>query len=224
MIEKYPMKHLPRSHLAFTALIVFSIACADGSPPTNEPATTPPAPSEPAKAQASPADIWWNHLSDLCGKAFSGTLTSEDPTDAALAEQSMTMHVRRCEERRLEIPFHVGENRSRTWILTRTDRSIRLQHDHRHEDGSEDTVSLYGGHTETQGTEVTQQFPADDFSKQLFEANGLSPSVANVWSMEIIPGERFSYILRRPGRHFQADFDLSRTIDTPPPPWGLEQR
>ena len=216
------MQHLTRTHFAITALIVFALACADGSPPAKDPPPTPPAPSEPAIAETSPADIWWNHLSNLCGQAFSGTLTSEDPTDAALAEQPMTMHVRRCEEQRLEIPFHVGENRSRTWLLTRTDQGIQLQHDHRHEDGSEDTVSLYGGQTDTQGTEVAQHFPADAFSKQLFEANGLNPSVANVWSMEIIPGERFSYILRRPERHFQADFDLTRAIEIPPAPWGHE--
>lgn len=214
------MQHLSPGRFSFAALFILWIACADGSGPTREPEATSPAPPEPAAPEASPADVWWAHVSSLCGQAFAGTLTSEDPTDAALAEQSMTMHVRRCEERRLEIPFHIGDNRSRTWVLTRTDQGLRLQHDHRHEDGSEDAISLYGGTTEASNTEVIQHFPADDFSKQLFEANGLSPSVANVWSMEIIPGERFSYILRRPERHFQADFDLTRAIDLPPPPWG----
>ncbi len=172
--------------------------------------------------RTSPLDAWWDHLTALCGNAYAGTLTSEDATDAALAEESMTMHVRRCEQRRLEVPFHIGANRSRTWVLTRTDDGLRLRHDHRHEDGSEDAITLYGGHTDDPGTERAQHFPADEYSKQLFEATGLSASVANVWTMEIVPGERFSYILRRPGRHFQADFDLSRPVDPPPAPWGHE--
>ncbi len=167
-------------------------------------------------------DLWWDHVTSLCGQAFAGQLTSDDPTDAALAEASMTMHIRQCDERRLEIPFHIGEDRSRTWVLTRTDQGLKLQHDHRHEDGSEDEVTLYGGTTDQPNTEHIQHFPADDYSKQLFEANELQPSITNVWSMEIIPAERFSYILRRPERHFQADFDLTRPIAPPPPPWGHE--
>lgn len=215
------------------ALLVLSLACADGSTPAasgppdsaDPPASVdPPASTDPLPpvTEASPLDAWWTHLSALCGQAFAGRLTSKDAADADMAEQSMTMHVRRCEERRLEIPFHVGENRSRTWVLTRTDQGLQLQHDHRHEDGSEDVVTLYGGMTKTPGTKVKQDFPADDYSKQLFEANGLDVSVANTWSMEIISGQRFSYILRRPERHFQVDFDLSQAVEAPPAPWGHE--
>ena len=32
------------------------------------------------------------------------------------------MHVRDCSERELRIPFHVGDDRSRTWVVTRTAR------------------------------------------------------------------------------------------------------
>ncbi len=212
---------------ALIALLVLSIACADSPGPPGEPSAESPT-AEPKALETSPADVWWDHVSSLCGQAFAGALTSEDPNDADFAEQSMTMHVRRCEEQRFEIPFHIGEDRSRTWVLTRTGQGLQLQHDHRHEDGSEDAISLYGGYTDTRSSkttpssEFTLHFPADDFSKQLFEANGLSPSVANVWSMEIIPGERFSYILTRPERHFRVDFDLTRAIDPPPAPWGHE--
>ena len=149
-------------------------------------------------------------------------MISDDPADTDLAGQPMTFHIRRCEENRLEIPFHIGENRSRTWILTRTATGIQLQHDHRHEDGSEDEITLYGGHTADEGTANTQSFPADETSKQLFETHGLEASVANVWSLEIFPGQRYSYILRRPERHFQADFDLTQPVDPPPAPWGHE--
>ena len=48
------------------------------------------------------------------------------------------MHVRECSEDAIRIPFHVGEDRSRTWVVTRTANGLRLKHDHRHEDGSEE--------------------------------------------------------------------------------------
>jgi hypothetical protein len=55
------------------------------------------------------------------------------------------MHVRTCSENALRIPFHVGDDHSRTWVITRTENGLRLKHDHRHEDGSEDAVTQYGG-------------------------------------------------------------------------------
>jgi len=211
---------LPRIAL-IVPLLVWT-ACSDGTVPHDEPASAKRTEPVISESQVSPLDTWWAALSSLCGNAYAGAMTSEDATDDAFAEQSMTMHVWRCEAGRLDIPFHVGENRSRTWVLTRTEKGMQLQHDHRHEDGSEDEVTLYGGHTEAPGTEVSQSFPVDDFSIKLFEANGLDASVVNVWSMEIVPGDRFSYVLRRPNRHFQVDFDLTLAIDPPPLPWGHE--
>ena len=222
-----PMKsRQPHGLWILSALLILSAACtgSTGSSDSRQHDSPPPDPTEvdSAAAELSPAEVWWSHLSALCGKAFTGAVVSEGPSDASFAAEVLTMHVRRCEETRLEIPFHVGENRSRTWVLTHTEEGLKLQHDHRHEDGSEDTVTLYGGHTDGPGTEVAQHFPADEFSKQLFEANGLDASVANVWSMELVPGERFSYILRRPDRHFRADFSLHKGVEPPPAPWGHE--
>jgi hypothetical protein len=170
----------------------------------------------------SAQETWWANLRALCGKAYAGALASNDPADASFAGQSMAMHVRKCEATRIEIPFHVGEDRSRTWVLSRTATGIELKHDHRHEDGSEDEITQYGGHTDSSGTATAQLFPVDEFSKKLFVEHDRAPSTTNVWSMEIVPGERFSYILRRAGRHFQVDFDLTRTIEPPPAPWGHE--
>ncbi len=201
-------------------VLSLGISCTKPVDDQNAAGTAPTLDSQPAAEEASPQESWWHQLNALCGNAFNGQLTSRDSVDAEFANQAMTMHVRHCETNRLEIPFHIGTNRSRTWILTRTDQGLQLQHDHRHEDGSPDAVTLYGGHTSSPGTAVVQQFPADDFSKQLFEANELQASVVNVWSMEIIPGKTFSYTLRRPERHFQVDFDLTQVVDTPPAPWG----
>ena len=47
--------------------------------------------------------------------------------------------------------------------------------------------------------------------------------MTNTWAMEIESGERFLYELSRPGgRLFQVEFDLSRSVDLPPPPWGSQ--
>jgi hypothetical protein len=206
----------------YTCSIVLLALSACG-PKASQPTDTAAEPEEISSSEAStetPQDLFWNHLTTLCGNAYRGAMTSDDAVDVELAGQTMVMHVRHCSENRIEIPFHVGENRSRTWILTRHKNGLQLQHDHRHEDGSEDTVTLYGGRTTDGGSQGVQSFPADEYSKELFTANGLDASLANTWSLEIEPGKRFSYILRRPERHFQADFDLSVTVPEPPPPWG----
>jgi hypothetical protein len=127
------------------------------------------------------------------------------------------MHVRECSGDTIRIPFHVGENRSRTWVLTRTEAGLRLKHDHRHEDGSEDSVTQYGGDTRDAGTAGRQEFHADSLTAALIPA-----ARTNVWTIELVPGERFVYALRREGteRRFRAEFDLSQPAATPPPPWG----
>lgn len=196
------------------AFLVLAVLAAGCSYSAHGPGATTPLP--PAQER------WWDRLQDLCGQAFAGRVVSADPADAEMAGEPLVMHVSRCTEDRVEIPFHVGDDRSRTWLLTRTGLGVQLQHDHRHEDGEPDAVTLYGGHTEDEGTRVSQSFPADDYSRDLFRREGLDASVANVWAMEIEPGERFAYQLDRPGRHFRAEFDLSRPVETPPPAWGSE--
>jgi hypothetical protein len=170
-----------------------------------------------------PADRFMARVAEHCGKAYEGRIAVNEPQadDDPFAGQTLVMHVRDCGETELKIPFHVGENRSRTWILTRTYDGIRLKHDHRHEDGSEDPVTMYGGETADRGTEVRQEFPVDRQSVRLFEREGLTASLKNVWAMEIEPGERFVYELARPGtdRLFRVEFDLTTPVAEPPPVW-----
>lgn len=127
------------------------------------------------------------------------------------------MHVRECGPTEIRVPFHVGDDRSRTWVLTRTGSGLRLKHDHRHEDGSEDEVTQYGGDTAEPGTATRQEFPADQHTASL-----IPEATTNVWTVELEPGEEFVYALRREGtdRRFRIAFDLTRTVDRPPSPWG----
>jgi hypothetical protein len=146
-------------------------------------------------------------------------VVTNDPADAAFVSAPLVMHVAACEPGRIRIPFHVGEDRSRTWVLTRTAAGLRLKHDHRHADGSPDVLTMYGGDTTAPGTAARQAFPADAESIALFRANGSTRSVTNVWAMEAT-ATRFAYELRRPDRHFRVEFDLTRPVSQPPLPWG----
>ena len=174
----------------------------------------------------APADIFLHNIAEYCGKAFSGRVVANEPSPTQsdpFADKELIMHVRGCDipTSQLRIPFHVGDDRSRTWILTRTDSGLQLKHDHRHEDGSEDKVTMYGGTTTDAGTATRQEFPVDEESIAMFKREGLNASIENTWAMEIHPGEFFAYELTRPnGRKFRVEFDLRKAIDVPPPPWG----
>ena len=168
-----------------------------------------------------PQDEFFRAISELCGKAFSGTVTIDNDSSGSFANKELIMHVRRCDETQLQIPFHVGENASRTWLITKTGSGLSLKHDHRHRDGTEDVLTQYGGHTVDAGWAQVQSFPADQYSKELFVANAIPQSVGNTWQMYIYP-ERFTYRLIRQGREFRVDFDLTRPVDVPPAPWGYE--
>jgi hypothetical protein len=165
-------------------------------------------------------------MAQHCGQAFAGRIVTDQPppvADDPFTGKALIMHVRECNGSELKIPFHVGDDHSRTWVLTRTAEGLRLKHDHRHEDGSDDAVTMYGGDTAAPGTESRQEFPVDAESIAVFEREGLAASVTNTWAMEIEPGKRFLYELSRPGgRMFQVEFDLTAPVAAPPAPWGHE--
>jgi hypothetical protein len=146
-------------------------------------------------------------LSRLCGATLEGRIVSPPvAADQDFAGKRLVMHVRDCRPDEIRIPFHVGDDRSRTWVVSRLPGAIRLKHDHRHADGSEDALSQYGGTTVTPGTARRQEFPADAFSKDLFVREKRPQSTENVWAMEAGADGRFAYELRRPGRFFRVEF------------------
>jgi len=175
-----------------------------------------------APAPTSPQDQFFANLSALCGQSFEGRVVTTDAADATFASQRLVMQVRECSATEIRVPFHVGENRSRTWVITRTPDGLRLKHDHRHEDGTEDTLTQYGGDTANTGSAERQEFPADQFSRDLFVANNIPQSTTNVWAVEVHPGRSYVYELRRPNRHFRVEFDLTQPVPAPPPPWGAD--
>ena len=177
-----------------------------------------PAASSAPLVSISTHDSFFASIKALCGKAFEGKLVVP-ATKVDDFEGRLVMHVRKCTETELQIPFHVGDDHSRTWIITKTGAGLMLKHDHRHRDGSHDTSTMYGGHTLDAGWNAVQSFPADQYSKELFIKTAIPQSVSNVWQMFIYQ-DVFSYRLIRESREFRVNFDLKQTVETPPTPWG----
>ncbi len=173
---------------------------------------------------ATPTDTFWANLQMLCGKAFAGTVAEDTSNSPDFAGKALVMHVRSCEKNRIRIPFFVGDDRSRTWVLTRKKDRIELKHDHRHEDGKPDAVTMYGGTSTNAGEAVRQFFPADEQTTKVVAAptEDAPSAAANIWWFEHVPGMTFSYNLRRLGRGrlFSVKFDVTKEIATPSAPWG----
>ncbi|HSJ24158.1 MAG TPA: hypothetical protein VK929_05765 [Longimicrobiales bacterium] len=201
------------------------LACGDSAP---DAATDDTAPGGTAGASgapdtagglAGPQAEFWANLQTLCGNAYEGRIMDAQEMDTTFTGRRLVMHVRECTDDEVRIPFHVGENRSRTWIISRTGDGLRLKHDHRHEDGSDDEITMYGGDTVDRGTATRQEFPADEYTADLVPV-----ARTNVWTVEVMPGHHYAYALRREGtdRRLRVEFDLTRTVSAPPAPWGWE--
>lgn len=177
-----------------------------------------------ATAPSGPPDLpFAEGLAAACGKAFEGRVVSQDAADDEWRENRLVVHVRDCEPGVFRLPLSVGEDRSRTWVLSMTgpEGGWELRHVHRHEDGSLDTLTSYGGYSISDPAAARQEFPADQSTKDLFDREGIPVSKANVWAVEVRSGQQmFAYELKRPERFFRVEVDLSKPVEIPPPHWA----
>ena len=166
-------------------------------------------------SQSSPQNDFWKNISIHCGKSYEGKITSAGKNEG-FDGKKLIMHVKSCEGDILKIPFMVGGDRSRTWILTNQRDGITLKHDHRLESGVEDSVTQYGGKASNSGNANMQFFPADQQTCDL-----LDYACFNVWWITV-DEKIFTYNLRRTGtdRVFSVAFDLTKPVDNPEDPWG----
>lgn len=163
-------------------------------------------------------------LTPLCGQAFEGRIVTTDAVDDDWRAERLVMHVRECEPGYFAVPLFVGADRSRTWVLTENGDSWELRHDHRHEDGEPDVLTMYGGFASTPPDALRQEFPADQSTKDLFDAQNIPVSKTNVWAVDVNPDANiFAYELRRPERFLRVEFDTSSPVEAPPAPWGWEE-
>jgi thiol-disulfide isomerase/thioredoxin len=149
-----------------------------------------------AAAEPPPQTAFFERMKDLCGARFEGTSTfPADPGDA-FRGATLVAFFESCDARQVKIPFHVGDDTSRTWYLTRTDAGLELKHDHRHADGSPDEITNYGGKATAPGTGLRQSFPADDHTAAL-----IREAATNKWFLTLSEdGETLTYELERHGK------------------------
>ena len=202
------------------SLLLAALALFPPEPPSGRPEAASPVPAEDRgrleDSFPGPQAGFMLRLQSLCGGgSFQGRIVSNDPQDEDWRGKELTLGPARCtltddaRLARIEMPLAVGADASRTWVVSHHPDGLRLRHRHAH-GGAEDAVSGYGGLTADEGTFSVQAFPADEDSRALFEREGIPASKANVWTMEIVPGDRFAYALNRPGRTFRAEFDLGQ--------------
>jgi hypothetical protein len=164
---------------------------------------------------ATPADqtdkqAFMDNLRSLCGHSYSGEVVYPETPPRGF-EDPLVAHFSHCEESEIHIPFHVGENESRTWMLELADENVlHFKHDHRHPDGTPERMTDYGGYATDEGNELHQFFPADDFTISL--RDNLR---SHIWTIKLSEDlSTFSYSLYLyENLYFRADFDLNNPID-----------
>ncbi len=111
----------------------------------------------------------------------------------SFANKLLVAHIKTCTDDEIRIPFHVGEDHSRTWIVSKTEHGLQLKHDHRHEDGTPDEINMYGGLANEAGTNLSQSFAADTHTATIIPA-----AETNVWTMTLSEDSTaFTYHLER---------------------------
>lgn len=148
---------------------------------------------------------FFKNLRKMCGKRFEGKTDFPKNADHPMVGKKLVMFVESCTKEEIRIPFQVGDDKSRTWILTLGEKGLLFKHDHRHPDGTPDKITMYGGWATANGTRHLQRFPADADTVKL-----IPEAATNVWTLEIIPGkQRFMYHLERHNQsRYRAYFEL----------------
>uniref|UniRef100_UPI0037838398 hypothetical protein n=1 Tax=Daejeonella sp. TaxID=2805397 RepID=UPI0037838398 len=151
---------------------------------------------------------FFNDLKALNGKIFYGkAIYMPDTTNVNdFWGKELKFTVNQSKKSVLRMPFQVAENKSRTWVLTKTKNGIQLKHDHRHDDGSPDSITNYGGDSDLRiSTALAQYFPADEFTSKLIPA-----ASTNRWIMSFSPDKKkFYYTLERNNiLRFKAEFNI----------------
>lgn len=161
-----------------------------------------------SESEVNDVGQFFENLTEFCGDSYYGEVVYPDtPPDGF--EGQLIAHFNDCGDDYMNIPFHVGENESRTWMLTKSHNSILFKHDHRYPDGTPEELTNYGGWNDGRGSDLIQFFPADN--ETIAMRDGLR---SHIWVMEISEDHStFSYSLYLYNDlYFQADFDLTNPI------------
>lgn len=164
-------------------------------------------------------------LSANCGKAFMGRTKLDTADSETYRDVDIILHVRDCSANQIQMPMHVGDNHSRTLIISKLDDGrLQLQHRHTHEDGSADDLTLYGGFSKKNAAKKgandnnRTEFHVGDYTRKLFIEHDIQRSLANVWAISM-GQDTATYELHRPSLDFIIEFDLSNIVTNPPKAW-----
>lgn len=209
----------PALSLIISTLLFFVlIACTGTEGPETDFAY---APEEAAEEMAlAPEQLaFWSNVQQLCGNAYRGQLADATPYYHGSAADRIVIHVRNCTETLTHISLHMDDDHSRNLMLTKVSGTLRLKHDHRNEDGTEEQITQYGGDAPSPGLETRQIFWADEHTAEI-----LPQRSDNFWFLDIMDEETFAYGVHWPkhGHSIRIEFDISETVEAPPTPWGYE--
>ena len=155
-----------------------------------------------AAGKHDPKAEFFARLAVMCGATFEGaSVFPRDPGDA-FAGKKLVARIASCTADEVRVPFIVGADRSRTWVFRKTAAGLELKHDHRHEDGTPDEQTMYGGMANDKGNDNAQSFEADAYTARLIPA-----ASTNVWTVTLAPdGKSMSYYLERDAQpRFKAE-------------------
>ena len=188
----------------FYITLIFFTGCREqtGSKADDEP--------QYGSALIDPAEkAFFNNLAQYCGWSFSGEQVFMAEGRESWAHMEFIMHVTVCEDNRIYVPFHLDDDHSRTWMFLVEDGRLRFRHDHRHDDGTPEEITMYGGYGNGKGTALMQDFPADDYTCEL-----IPTSCDAVWRVELSEDLRsYSYmLLYHDELLFHARFDLENPV------------
>ncbi len=188
-------------YLPVAVCLIFS-SCGGRSGPTDAPALG----SDLVVAEER---AFFNNLASWCGASFAGEQIFLAEGRESWEDKDFVMHVTICEDDRIHVPFHLSDDHSRTWMFLVEDGRLRFRHDHRHEDGTPEDVTMYGGYADGEGTATRQDFPADEYTCET-----LPTACKAVWRVELSEDPpAFSYSLFDDGELlFSASFDLSEPL------------
>lgn len=159
------------------------------------------------KPKVMPQDTFWSNLSGMCGKTYPGRVVVDSTSSTTFRDKPLALHVAECNDEAIVMPLMVGGAEWVTLTVSRIDGTLRLKHTHEPGTDGASLPSEYGGNTRGPGTQIAQDFYADEFTERLGKGTG-----DTVWTIELRAGSVMSYKLRREGtnRRFHAVFDLSR--------------
>jgi hypothetical protein len=145
------------------------------------------------------------NLAKLCGRTVEGATEFPQNADHPMVGKKLILSGATCSAAEIRIPLQVGEDKSRTWVFTISDKGLLLKHDHRHADGTPDEQTNYGGWAKPGGTANRQQFAADEETAKL-----IPDAATNVWTVEFDAAKsQLIYALERHNApRYKAVFDL----------------